>query len=366
MGYSVTPDEWVKLKKEDNNSKLAKLIEKRQTDADTILNRYEYDGIEFTVDEFYNEWARRQKGKMTVFKFFDERIQELKKDKRPGNATVYNTAKNYLSNYRKGKDLRFTDLTPQFLKKFKSYLENEQGLSGNTMSIYLRTLRAVYNAAIEDNHVSRDLYPFGKRKFNIAQLSEETLKRALAIGEVKKLYSVNLKEHPELMDARNVFIFSYLVRGIQFYDISHLTWENVQDNRLIYRRAKTKVYFNVKIQPGTSEILRFYKDKNPGNKYIFSILDSRIHKTELQIHNRINKTRKNINRKLRLVAILADIDKPITTYWARHTYASVHRFKGTPTPMIKELMRHSSEKVTEIYLQNWKNDDLDKLDENLL
>lgn len=366
LGYSATLSEWEKLQDKENNSKMAKLIRKRQADADTILNRYEYDGIDFTVDEFYNEWTRRQKGTMTVFKYFDERIEYFKKKNRLGNATVYTTAKNYLSGFRDKRDLRFTDITPQFLRKFKDYLEDEVGISGNTMSIYLRTLRAVYNSAIEDGHVKRDLYPFGRRKFNIAELSEETTKRALTIDEVKKLHYKDLSQHPELIDARNIFIFSFLARGIQFYDIALLTWENIQDNRLIYRRIKTKVYFNVKIQPATSEILKYYLGKNTGNKYIFPILDSRIHKTETQKYNRIHKVRKNINKKLGLLAILADIDKKITTYWARHTYASVQRFRGTPTPMIKELMGHSSEKVTEIYLKKFGNTILDQLDEDLL
>jgi integrase len=366
LGHSAKPSEWEKLRDPDNNSQLAKLIRKRQTDADKILDRYEYDGIEFTVDQFYNEWTRRQKGTMTVFKYFDERIQEFKKEQRPGNATIYNTAKNYLSNYRKGKDLRFTDITPQFLRKFKSFLENDQGISGNTMSIYFRTLRAVYNAAIEDNHVSRDLYPFGRRRFNISKLSEETIKRTLTRKEIQKLYSKDLKQHPKLIDARNIFIFSYLVRGIQFYDIAHLSWDDIRENRIIYKRKKTDVYFNIKIHPGAGEILKYYSEKDTGRKYIFPILDARIHKTEQQKFDRINKTRKNINKKLRLLAILVEIDKPITTYWARHSYVSFQKDKGTPTPMIKELMGHSSEQVTQIYMKNWENEILDRLDEDLI
>ena len=245
-------------------------------------------------------------------------------------------------------------------------MEYERQIAGNTMSIYFRTLRAVYNSAIEREHVSKGVYPFGKGKFNIAELSEETLKRALTIEEVKKLCSVNLKDHPGLIDARNIFIFSYLLRGMQFYDISHLTAENVQGNRLIYRRAKTKVYFNVKIQNETQEILRFYLDKKNSNNYIFPILDSRIHKTVQSRHDRIKKVRKKINKDLRLLAILADIDKKITTYWARHTYASVQKFKGVPASMIKELLGHSTEKVTEVYLSKFGNTILDQLDENLL
>ena len=252
------------------------------------------------------------------------------------------------------------------LRKFKDYLEDERGISGNTISIYMRALRAVYNSAIDEGHTSRDIYPFGKGKFIISELSEETAKRALTKAEVKKIYSKDLKHHPEFIDARNIFMFSYFVRGIQFYDIAHLTWENAQDNRLIYRREKTKVYFNVKIQPGTLEILRFYKDKNIGSKYIFPILDDRIHKTKQSRHDRIKKVRKKINKNLKLLAILAEVDKPVTTYWARHTYASVQKFKGVPTSMIKELLGHSTKKVTQVYLDKFGNTILDQLDEDLL
>ncbi|HEC44351.1 MAG TPA: site-specific integrase [Bacteroides sp.] len=366
LGYSATSQEWEKLRNPDNNSKLAKLIRKRQADADKIIDRYEYDGHEFTVEQFYNEWTRRQKGTMTVFKFFDERIQYYKKKNRPGNAAVYTTAKNYLSKYRKEKDLRFSDITPQLLKKFKDYLEDEIGISGNTISIYMRTLRAVFNSAMEEGHVSRDTYPFGKGRFNISQLSEETAKRALTKEEMQKINSQDFNEHPELIDARNIFMFSFFVRGIQFFDIVHLTWDHVQGDRLIYRRRKTGVYFNVKIQPDTRKIIDYCKSQNIGSDFIFPVLDHRIHKTEQQKFDRINKKRKQVNKKLKLIGLLADVEKPFTSYWARHTYASIQKFNGIPAGMIRELLGHSTEKVTQIYLDKFGNEMLDKLDENLI
>ncbi|HEC42833.1 MAG TPA: hypothetical protein ENI20_08415 [Bacteroides sp.] len=365
LGHSATSQEWEELRNPENNSKLAKLIRKRQADADKIIDRYEYDGIEFTGDQFYNEWARRLKGTMTVFKFFDERIQYFKKKKKPGNAAVYTTTKNCLSKFRKNKDLRFTDITPQFLNKYKDYLEDERGISGNTMSIYLRTLRAVYNEAIEQGHVHRDLYPFSRRKFNISELSEETAKRALTKEEMQKINSKDLKEHPELIDAKNIFMFSFFARGIQFFDIAHLTWDHIQGDRLNYKRKKTKVYFNVKIQPETGNILEYFKRKKTGSNFIFPILDHRIHKTEQQKFDRIIRVRKQINKKLKLLSVVADV-KPFTTYWARHSYASIQKFNGTPASMIKELLGHSTEQVTQIYLDKFGNEMLDSLDESLI
>ncbi len=364
LGHSATPSEWEKLRNPDNNSKLAKLIRNRQTDADRIINIYEDRGDDFTIDQFYDDWTRRKKGAMTVFKFFDERINYFKKKNRPGNASIYTSAKNYLSDFRKKKDLRFTDITPQFLEKFKDFLEDDRKISGNTMSIYLRTLRAVFNSAIEEGHIGREVYPFNKFKLSI--LSEETAKRALTIEEIQKIHSKDLKEHPELINARNIFMFSYFVRGIQFHDICLLTWENIQNGRIIYKRKKTKVYFNVKVQSETGKILQYYQNKNSGSVYVFPLLDDRIHKTEQQKFDHLNKVRQQINKNLKLLSILAGVDRPFTLYAARHSYASIQKFKGVPASMISELLGHSTEKITQIYLEKFGSSILDKLDEDLL
>ena len=367
LGYSVKATDWdFEENLPTQDSKLKRLVKKRQADADSIIEKYKWDGVDITIDEFMLEWARRLSGVQTVFAFFDDRINQIKK-KSPGNADIYITTRNRLKTHRDGKDLRFSDITPQFLEGFRDFLEGE-GVSGNSISVYMRTLRAVYNKAIAFQHARRELFPFGKtdeNKFSISSLEEVTDSRALSKDQIRQIYYLDLTEYPKLIDARNVFIFSYLVRGIQFYDIAHLTWENLQDNRLKYRREKTKVVFNVKIQPETAKIIDFYKSQKTGNKYIFPVLDHRVHKTPQSRRDRIVKKRKQVNKKLEGIAFLAEIPK-FTTYWARHSYANIQKDNGVPASMIKDLLGHTTEETTQIYLDKFGNETLDNLDTKLL
>ena len=112
-------------------------------------------------------------------------------------------------------------------------------------------------------------------------------------------------------------------------------------------------------------IMEYFKRKKTGSNFIFPILDHRIHKTEQQKFDRIIRVRKQINKKLKLLSVVADV-KPFTTYWARHSYASIQKFNGTPASMIKELLGHSTEQVTQIYLDKFGNEMLDSLDESLI
>ena len=146
-------------------------------------------------------------------------------------------------------------------------------------------------------------------------------------------------------------------------DMAYLTKKNIIDNRLVYSRRKTNKLIKLPLQPRAIGLINKYS--SPGNPYLFPIL-STFHKTEQQQRNRIHKVISKVN--LRLKAIGKELGLPIdlTTYVARHSFATVLKRSGVNTSLICEALGHSSERVTQIYLDSFGNDQMDNAMKNLL
>jgi integrase len=153
--------------------------------------------------------------------------------------------------------------------------------------------------------------------------------------------------------------------GTNFTDLAQLKWTNIQNERLKYIRAKTNKPYDVGLLPPALEILKYYKNNDINNEFIFPILNE-FHDTAIRIKNRIHKVLKQTNDDLKEIATLAGIDVNLTTYVARHTYATVLKYSGVSTSVISEALGHDSEKTTQIYLDSFQNDVLDKANKNLL
>jgi integrase len=235
----------------------------------------------------------------------------------------------------------------------------------NSMSHFFRTLRAVYNKAIKEGIVRIENYPFNT--FKISEFSTETRKRALTRAEIKKIEGLDLEPGSNLYESRLYFVFSYYGQGINFNDIAKLKYENLKDNRIEYKRAKTGQIITFKLLPAAQEIIE-YHSKVTGHdyaNYIFPILNKNIHISAVQIDNRIHKVITKVNADLKEIGILAGIQIPITTYVARHTFANVLKKSGVATNIISEAMGHDNPETTQIYLDSFGNDEIDKAMEYL-
>lgn len=163
--------------------------------------------------------------------------------------------------------------------------------------------------------------------------------------------------------AIDLFTFSYLMAGINFTDMARIRHEDIMDERLVYRRKKTKKLIQVPVHPKAMEIIDKYK--SPSNPYIFPIL-STFHKTEQQKLNRIHKVIGKVNKHLKNFGIELELDKKLTTYVARHSFSTTLKRAGVSTSIISEALGHSSEKVTQIYLDSFENSQMDAAMQNLL
>lgn len=297
-----------------------------------------------------------------IFVFWEELIAEMKKAGRTGNLNVYKDTLNSVRKFNKRKVLYFEEINPVFLEKYEVYLRARKGTDGG-ISVKMRTLRTIFNKAISRGLIKQDIYPF--KAYKISKLKGKGAKRALTYDDVVKIINRDLSEHPGLVDARNYFVFSFYTRGMNYADMMKLEWKDVIDGQIYYTRSKTKANFRIKILPPVQEILNYYKEHQNGSKYVFPILLND-NMSPTQIDNRKKKTLTRYNQKLKEIAKLCKIEKNVSSYVARHSYANSLKQKGISTDIISESMGHQNLAITQAYLKELDNSLVDEAMEVLL
>lgn len=339
------------------------LILKFKKKALEIVREFQLEDYNFTLEEFENKFrgTEEENQKVDAMQFFDEIIQEMELSGRLGNAKAYKEARDALIRFS-GHQILFEDITPAFLEKFEVFMR-ARGNKDSGIAFKMRELRALFNTAIRRKHISRDLYPFGEYK--VAKLKVQNNKRALSVEDFKKIRDIDLSERPDLLEAHNYFMFSFYVCGINFVDMMQLKWSDIQDGRIYYTRSKTKGQFSIKITENVQKMLDYYQSQNRPTNYVLPIL-LRDGLTPLQIANRRHKVLGRFNRNLKEIAKIVGIDKNLTSYVARHSFATIHKQLGTSTDVISELMGHSDVLTTMTYLKEFDNEVLDNENRKLL
>lgn len=327
---------------EIQKSALDKRIAGKDFTAATLIESYNNNVCNKTVGEYYLTY-----------------IQNLQKENRIRYAGMFEVSYSSFIKFNKHLDIPFSDINVTWLRRYELWMK-EQNLSLSTISTRIRHLRAVFNLAIAEHAIKHDCYPFNSYK--ISKLNKQTAKRAISKKEVLKIMQYQGNTPMECL-AIDVFVFSYLNAGINFIDIAKLKCSNIVESQLIYNREKTKKLINVPLQQKAMEIIAKYKnDKSP---YLFPILTS-FHKTEIQIANRLHKVLAKINKHLKEIGEKLNLPIPLTTYVARHSYATVLKRAGVSTSIISESLGHSSEKITQVYLDSFENAQINNAMKNLL
>lgn len=300
----------------------------------------------------------------SVEEFYLDVIEKLLSKDKIGNAKIYRESYASIKNYYQGKDLDFLfeDIDISWLKSYEKWLI-EGKRSEITISLLFRTLRSTFNKAIEAKIVKKEHYPFNA--FKISKYNTKTKKRAITKEEIKRIIDIDLSQGAYLMQfTRDVFIFSYLHGGINLTDIANLKSTDLQSNRICYIRQKTNQEITIPLLPIGQKIIDRWKLQN--SEYLFPILNEKTHITAQQKFNRIHKYNGHINKHLKEIAKLVQIEINLTTYVARHSFATVLKRSGVNTAIISESLGHSSEKVTQIYLDSFENKQIDDAMKNLL
>ena len=363
LGVSINPIHWDFTKNKPkpncpNKEQLETLIaEKSKVYSEKILElksmQREFTAISL-VEQVNNASIKR-----TVNDLFLEQLRRLTDENRRGYMLSCRQVYNSLVEFNKHLDIYFSDIDVTWLRKYETWLR-KKGLAENTIGIRFRTLRAIYNLAIEENLVKAEYYPF--KSYKVSKLHKETAKRAISKEDVTRIIEYS-STNKLLKFPIDLFAITYYMGGINFVDVAYLTRDNIVDKRLIYTRRKTGKLIKLPLQPQAIKLIAKYSDKD--NPYLFPIL-STFHKTEQQRANRVHKVITKVNQRLKEIGQALEIPITLTTYVARHSQATVMKQAGVSTSIIRELMGHSSEKVTQIYLDSFGNDQMNDAMKNLL
>ncbi|MEX2437156.1 MAG: site-specific integrase [Candidatus Paceibacterota bacterium] len=357
-GIDLTPIEFEKV-----------LYSKRRTDEQKELKiKIEYfekkatDVIQglpvFTFDAFEEHYLDQRNTLNSVSFAFDKHINQLKLENRLGTASSYECARNSIDNFKK--DLTFADITPTLLKKYENWmLENERSVS--TVGIYLRSLRAIYN----QQNIDKSLYPFGEAKNKYSIPTSRNIKKALTVDEIAKIYSYEAEPNSLKEKAKDYWLFLYLSNGMNVKDFCLLKWENIENDMLHYKRSKTERskkesrLISVALKPQTMEIIkRWGQPSISKDAYVFPHLENGMTAEKQRLT--VQLLTQMINKYMKKICTDLGINKNVTTYFARHSFATVLKRSGANIGMISELLGHSSVDVTESYLDSFEKEQIQK------
>ena len=289
-------------------------------------------------------------------------------DGKSGTAACFHSAATALNRFTDGKPVPFADLTGAKLEKLERYLRNE-GCKTGGIAVYMRMIRVAINMAIKNKLMHPDQYPFETTKtkgYSMKSLKSNFSPRALSASDMDKLKAFPFDEHPILSDTVRLFLFSYHARGMNFRDMALAKHSQLQDGRLIYTRMKTKAKgqganFSILVTPPMAEILDHFHDaKSP---YLFPLLKPE-HRGEAEVWKRTKDALRLVNRHLKAIATILEIEGDFTFYVARHSYAMDRKRKGIAIGKISESMGHESEAITHAYLKSFSNEELDAANAN--
>ena len=369
LGVSVNPKFWDFSKNKPksncpNREYILKLILNKQAELQQRMLELNAEQKEYTTTTLLHDEHRKFELK-TVKQFYQELIEQYKANEKCGNRLIYKSSYNSINVFTNGNlEIPFSAIDVAWLNKYEKWLRSK-GNKETTMSLMFRTLRSAYNKAIESKCARKSDYPFND--YRISKFDVSTEKRAIAKADVLKfstdVHSIGKQQYVQL--SKDIFIFSYLCGGINFTDIANLTKDNIiEGKRLHYIRQKTGKLIKLGLSEEALKIIKRYAVESKG--YLFPILNAQLHKTPLQKQKRIHKMLGKVNKNLKLLAAQLGVEANLTTYVARHSFASVLKKSGVNIALISEALGHSDLTTTQIYLDSFDNEQIDNAMKNLL
>jgi site-specific recombinase XerD len=301
----------------------------------------------------------------TIAEYFRRTIAQLESVGKIGSTSKHKVTFSLLQQFR-STNIRFDEITVGYLRDFELFLM-KKGNKSNSIATKFSVLKAVYNKALAEGIFTTPHSPF--LQFKIGRLWTATRKRAIRKEDVQRLMQAEIPaDGSAYLDfARDIFLFSYLSAGINFKDIATLRYCDMDEERIYYARHKTSKEMTCHLSEQSKAIIgKYAKSDHADDDYIFPILDRRIHKTEQQIYDRVRKVLKHVNKALHEWSRLLGLKIELTTYVARHTFATVLKRSGVNIAIISESLGHSDLSTTQIYLDSFENSQIDAAMQNLL
>ena len=297
--------------------------------------------------------ARAKHPKRSFMHHMLDIVGELKRLDRVRTSETYMSALNSFMRFRQGRDIMLNRFTPEVAIRYEAWLKSEN-VSMNTVSFYMRILRAAYNRAVEKG-LTKQQYPFKSVYTGIGK----TVKRAVSLREIRRIKELDLSSRPALDFARDMFLFSFYTRGMSFIDMAYLKKDDLNNGTLSYRRHKTGQVLHVRWEKCMQHIINKYPENM--SSYLLPI----IHHDE-GARRQYQNAMRLVNNKLKHVAVLAGMPARLTMYVSRHSWASIAYAKHIPLSVISGGMGHGNEATTQIYLASLDTSAIDNANELIL
>lgn len=366
LNTDLTKDEFDTIWINADNTNFRGKKKEIQLKLQAILVRAEKEAKEMTVfnfAQFEGKLFRKSSYKNNVQHHFDLAIQKNLKNNKIGTAESYKyTLKSLAEFFNKDNakgdkidKLTLNLITVEWLKEYQNFML-AKGKSYTTIAIYTRTLRAIFNIAIENNDIIKDIYPFGKNKYKIPRTKK--VKKALNAAQLKTLFDVEVLNENE-QQAKDFWFFSYACNGMNFKDIALLKYSDIHEDRFSYYRAKTfdktaeKAEITIFLTDFTKRIISGYGNKNKSG-FVFSIIT--LEDPSERQYKKIKNFTRLINDHIKRLAKRLDLPSDISTYWARHSFATNSLRKGSSMEFISEALNHSDLNVTKNYFAGFEDE----------
>ena len=340
-----------------------------------VVRSLETERRRFTADDVITMFHKLTK-ESSLFTFMHGVIAQLKQLGKVRTSETYTaTLKSFMA-FRDEQDVPLDGISSDMMLMYEAHLK-ARGVRMNTISFYMRNLRAVYNRAVEKG-LTQPNNPFRHVYTGV----DKTVKRAIPIKAIKALKELDLSMKPSLDFARDMFLFSFYTRGMSFVDIAYLKKTDLQNGILTYRRRKTGQELSIKWEKCMAEIIAKYpenktdyllpiiKEEGNGRNSVShqACLNGRVVTDEGKANERrqYDNTLHLVNYRLKELSTMLKLQRPLTMYVARHSWASAAKSKNVPLSVISEGMGHDSEATTQIYLASLETSVVDKANKMIL
>ena len=340
-----------------------------------VVRSLETERRRFTADDVITMFHNLTK-ESSLFTFMHGVIAQLKQLGKVRTSETYTaTLKSFMA-FRDEQDVPLDGISSDMMLMYEAHLK-ARGVRMNTISFYMRNLRAVYNRAVEKG-LTQPNNPFRHVYTGV----DKTVKRAIPIKAIKALKELDLSMKPSLDFARDMFLFSFYTRGMSFVDIAYLKKTDLQNGILTYRRRKTGQELSIKWEKCMAEIIAKYpenktdyllpiiKEEGNGRNSVShqACLNGRVVTDEGKANERrqYDNTLHLVNYRLKELSTMLKLQRPLTMYVARHSWASAAKSKNVPLSVISEGMGHDSEATTQIYLASLETSVVDKANKMIL
>jgi len=329
----------------------------------------------FTFEEFEKKLFIKIGDSTKVSYHYANKIEELKSHSQIKTASNYELSQKSIKEFsekiknKKYENLNLYSITSKWLDDYEFYMIDTKHRSPTTVSMYLRALRTIFNIAIDEKEIEQKFYPFGKRKYQVP--ASKTVKKALTKEQLKTLFEAEPKTD-EQQKAKDFWFFSYSCNGINIKDIALLQYKNLEKDRIIFYRAKTKRTSKSNLKPivvylndfSSSVIDMYANEKKKNNDFVFNIIS--IEDDAEEQRRKIQNFTRYINQHIKKLCKANDLPEDISTYWARHSFATNSIRNGATMEFISETLGHSGLDTTKNYFAGFDNETKKKFSENIM